>query len=326
MTVANPEQMLFASTTQAFLDKEASLSHVRGLHDAGRLIPDTDWWQRAAELGWASLLVPEELGGGSVSGDGVADLALVAEQIGRTVAPGPLHPVSVVLAGLVEAPGGHEAIHRDRWCPANRWRPGRCTNPSRPFAPLRAEHHRHAHRRLRLPDRRRQGPGRGRRRQRRAAGGRRPATAQIAAVPGADRRSRRHGHPAELRRLVKRYARVQFDGVEVDESAVVGTAEQTPAIIERQRQVALVLQCAEIVGILDAVLAHDQPVAVRPAQLRSAAGLLSGPQAPRRGHEDVVRSVPGHHRGRPLPRWRRAPPTRRSSSASRKPMWRNARR
>ena len=55
--------------------------------------------------------------------------------------------------------------------------------------------------------------------------------------------------------LVKRYARVQFDGVEVDEAAAVGTAEQTPAIIERQRQLALVLQCAEIVGILDAVLA-----------------------------------------------------------------------
>ncbi len=54
--------------------------------------------------------------------------------------------------------------------------------------------------------------------------------------------------------LVKRYARVRFDGVEVGESAAVGSAEQTPAIIERQRQVALLLQCAEIVGILDAVL------------------------------------------------------------------------
>src|SRR5699024_10756225 len=60
------------------------------------------------ELGWTSLLVPEELGGGSVSGDGVKDLALVAELAGRTVAPGPLHPVSTVLAGLVEAPENHE--------------------------------------------------------------------------------------------------------------------------------------------------------------------------------------------------------------------------
>ncbi len=58
--------------------------------------------------------------------------------------------------------------------------------------------------------------------------------------------------------MVKRHARVQFDRVEVTESAVVGTAEQTPDIIERQREVALVLQCAEVVGILDAVLFHER--------------------------------------------------------------------
>ena len=98
---ANPEQMLFASTTRTFLDKQASLSHVRELHSAGASF-EPQWWQRAAELGWASLLVPENLGGGSVSGDGLADLALVAQHAGRSVAPGPLHPVSTVLAGLVD--------------------------------------------------------------------------------------------------------------------------------------------------------------------------------------------------------------------------------
>ena len=99
----NPERLLFASTTQAFLEKEASLTRVRELHAAG-ISFEPGWWRRAAELGWTSLLVPEELGGGSVSGDGVEDLAPVAELIGRTVAPGPLHPVSTVLAGLVERP------------------------------------------------------------------------------------------------------------------------------------------------------------------------------------------------------------------------------
>jgi alkylation response protein AidB-like acyl-CoA dehydrogenase len=73
---------------------------VRDLHSAGVSF-EPDWWQRAAELGWTALLVPEELGGGSVSGDGVADLAMVAEQLGKTVAPGPLYPVSIVLAALV---------------------------------------------------------------------------------------------------------------------------------------------------------------------------------------------------------------------------------
>src|ERR1700675_322421 len=98
---ANPERMLFASTTRSFLEKEASLTRLRELHAAGTSF-EADWWRRAAELGWAGLLVPEDLGGGSVSGDGVADLALIAEQIGRTVAPGPLYPVSTVLAGLVD--------------------------------------------------------------------------------------------------------------------------------------------------------------------------------------------------------------------------------
>ena len=104
---ANPERLLFASTTQSFLEKGASLGRLRELHDAGQSF-EMDWWQRAAELGWTSLLVPEELGGGNVSGNGVADLALVAELSGRSVAPGPLHPVSIVLAGLAEAPENHE--------------------------------------------------------------------------------------------------------------------------------------------------------------------------------------------------------------------------
>jgi alkylation response protein AidB-like acyl-CoA dehydrogenase len=47
---------------------------------------------------------------------------------------------------------------------------------------------------------------------------------------------------------------VTFDGVEVDASAAVGSPEQTPALIERQSQIAVVLQCAEVVGILDTVL------------------------------------------------------------------------
>src|SRR6201988_398267 len=103
----SPERLLFASTTQSFLEKAASLGRLRELHAAGTSF-EVDWWRRAAELGWTSLLVPEELGGGSVSGDGVADLALVAELAGRTVAPGPLHPVRTLLARGVEAPEKHE--------------------------------------------------------------------------------------------------------------------------------------------------------------------------------------------------------------------------
>ena len=113
--VDSPEKILFASTTQAFLQKEAPLRHVRELHAAGVSF-DPAWWRRAAELGWTGLLVPEELGGGSVSGSGVADLAMVAEQLGKTVAPGPLYPVSIVLAG----PGRMRRLRKRTLPPSSR--------------------------------------------------------------------------------------------------------------------------------------------------------------------------------------------------------------
>ena len=123
--------------------------------------------------------------------------------------------------------------------------------------------------------------------------------------------------------LVKSYARVHFDGVEVDASAAVGSPEQTAELIARQSQIAQMLQCAEVVGILDAVLGLHHPVGLRPAFVRPTDRLLPGTQAQVRRPEDLVRGVQGGHqrRGRgggcALPRARRWP------SASRNPMWAN---
>jgi alkylation response protein AidB-like acyl-CoA dehydrogenase len=248
---ANPERLLFASTTESFLEKEASLGRLRELHAAGTSF-DTDWWRRAAELGWTSLLVPEELGGGSVSGDGVADVALVAELAGRTVAPGPLHPVSTVLAGLVEAPENHEAAIESlvsgeavgSWAvyePGKQWSPLAATvTATRTATGYRIDG---------VKDRV-------------EAGAESAVLLVVAQCDGLVRQflvptdaAGIRVEPQESIDLVKSYARVHFDGVEVDESAAVGSAEQTPDLIARQAQIAQVLQCAEVVGILDAVLA-----------------------------------------------------------------------
>ncbi|MDV3124917.1 acyl-CoA/acyl-ACP dehydrogenase [Mycobacterium sp. 21AC1] len=248
--VANPEQMLFASTAQAFLDKEVPLSRVRQLHADGAAF-DPAWWRRAAELGWAGLVVPEELGGGSPSGDGVSDLALLAEQAGRTVAPGPLHPVSVVLAGLVEAPENRE-MTIESLVAGEEVASWAVYEPGRPWAPLEpgltATATAGGYRLDGVKDRVESGDA---------------ATLLLvtAVCDGAVRQflvpAGTPGLSVEPQRsldLVKRYARIRFDGVEVGADAVVGSAGQTAAVIERQRQVALVLQCAETVGILDAVL------------------------------------------------------------------------
>jgi alkylation response protein AidB-like acyl-CoA dehydrogenase len=250
--VSSPERLLFASTAQAFLEKEASLSRVRELHAAGTSF-ESDWWRRAAELGWAGLLVPEELGGGSVSGDGVADLALIAEQIGRTVAPGPLHPVSTVLAGLVDANDAerHSATIESlvsgeliaSWA---------VYDPQQPWAPLKT---------TLTATRTASGFRIDGAKDRVEAGVESGVFLVVAQYDGAVRQflvaADAPGVSVEAQKsldLIKRYARVTFDGVEVGEDAAVGTAGQTAALIGRQSQIAQVLQCAEVVGILDTVM------------------------------------------------------------------------
>jgi alkylation response protein AidB-like acyl-CoA dehydrogenase len=247
----NPERLLFASTTQSFLEKEASLGRLRELHAAGTSF-EADWWRRAAELGWASLLVPEELGGGSVSGDGVADLALVAELAGRTVAPGPLHPVSTMLAGLVEAPENHAATIESLVSgeAVGSWA---VYEPGKPWSPLDA---------MVTATRTATGYRIDGVKDRVEAGAQSAVLLVVAQCDGAVRQflvptdaTGVRVEPQQSIDLVKSYARVHFDGVEVDESAAVGSAEQTPDLIARQSQIAQVLQCAEMVGILDTVLA-----------------------------------------------------------------------
>lgn len=247
----SPEKILFTSTAQAFLQQEAPLSRVRELHAAGVSF-DPTWWRRAADLGWAGLLVPEELGGGSVSGSGIADLAGLAEQIGATVAPGPLYPVSTVLAGLAEAadPQPHAAtieslVAGDAVASWAVDEPGRSWSPLEPSVTATATAA--GYRIDGVKDRV-------------EAGEQSDVLLLVARCDGAVRQflvpADAPGVRIEAQQsvdLVKQYARVQFDGVLIDNDAVVGSAEDTAALIDRQSQIAQVLQCAEVVGILATV-------------------------------------------------------------------------
>jgi alkylation response protein AidB-like acyl-CoA dehydrogenase len=252
MTVVDsPELALFASTTRAFLQKEAPLRRVRELHAAG-LSFDRAWWQRAAELGWTALLVPEELGGGSVSGNGVADLAMVAEQLGTTVAPGPLYPVSVVLTALAECTNAHgHAAAIESLISGEAVASWAVSEPGRGWAPLdpsvTAIASDSGYRIDGTKDRVEAGA----------------QSALLLVVVRCGEEIRQFLVPADAPGvriepqqsvdLVKQYARVHFDGVVVDGSAAVGSAAETAALIDRQSQIAQVLQCAEVVGVLQTV-------------------------------------------------------------------------
>jgi alkylation response protein AidB-like acyl-CoA dehydrogenase len=104
----DPDQELFRETTGKLLEELAPVSEIRRLrNDPTGFGPD--YWRRGAELGWTSLLVSEERGGGSISGQGLVDLGLVAYEFGRHAAPGPLAVTNVVAATLDEA--GHAQQH-----------------------------------------------------------------------------------------------------------------------------------------------------------------------------------------------------------------------
>ena len=95
----NADQELFEETTRRFIASHCPLTRLRDL--AGTKAGfEPDYWRQGAELGWTSLVVPEEAGGGSVSGSGVLDLVLVAYEFGLHAGPGPLGPTNVVAAAL----------------------------------------------------------------------------------------------------------------------------------------------------------------------------------------------------------------------------------
>src|ERR1700722_7911302 len=100
------DQELFRETTARLLDELVPVAELRRLREDPVGFGDV-FWRRGCELGWSSLLVGEEHGGGSISDHGLVDLALVAHGSARPAAPGPLGVTNVVAATLSEA-GGDE--------------------------------------------------------------------------------------------------------------------------------------------------------------------------------------------------------------------------
>jgi alkylation response protein AidB-like acyl-CoA dehydrogenase len=233
------DQAFLLETTRRFLAAEAPIPVVRALEEdpAGC---SSAYWRQGAELGWTSMLVPEADGGGSLSEHGLLDLVLIAEELGRCVAPGPLVPVNLVasavaaggtaeqkavvlpglLSGEIVAAWTGPASIDAREAGADLVLDG-VASPVE--AGAQAAH-------LLVPVRHDGGvsqvlvpvdaPG-----------------LTITPLGGLD--------------LVRRFAEVRFDGVTVPASATVGVAGGAADEVERLLQIATVLVCAEAAGAAD---------------------------------------------------------------------------
>ncbi len=240
------DQEFFRETTARFLDEQVPTAELRRRRDdpAGF---DPSYWQRGADLGWTSLLVGEEDGGGTISGHGVIDLTLVAYEFGRHGAPGPLVPTNIVAAALGTAGGEAQAsVLADllsgasiaTWCYEE---PGRrplgevsldirvdgdhivLDGVKRPVESAAQAHH------LLVTGR--------------TDGGLTQALVP-ASAPGVS------VTPLRTVDLTRRFCSVRFDGVRLPIEAVIGEVGGAAGEAERQLELAVALHCAETVGAM----------------------------------------------------------------------------
>ena len=301
------DQQFFRETTDRFLTEQVPPDTLRGL----RYDPigyDPAYWRRGAELGWTSLLVSEEHGGGTISDSGLADAGLVAYEFGRHAAPGPLAVVNVVAAALSEhdaAPDvlagllSGEAIAT--WCAppfgSTRWQPTVEASRSGTDVVLRGDaqivesagHGRSPTRDVSRPERYRRDPGP---RPDDHAGRHHDTDADGRPDPALRHRDLRRGEGSGER-----------SGRNRRRSPCAGPSSVRAAHRPAERGVG---RCHA-----DG-LRHDRRMGVRPLLVRAAAGVVPGPQAPLRRHVHVAPGEPRQQRCRLCRRGARRPRRRRA--------------
>ena len=104
--VLNEEQRLLKDTAKEFLTENSPVEALRKLRDdKDELGYAPDLWQQMTELGWASIILPEEYGGLDF---GFLGLGVVMEESGRTLAASPLFASAVVGASTILLGGNNE--------------------------------------------------------------------------------------------------------------------------------------------------------------------------------------------------------------------------
>jgi alkylation response protein AidB-like acyl-CoA dehydrogenase len=97
------EQEELRTSVRAVLERECPIAVVRDLVEKGT-VPEQPW-RSATELGWPAIAVPERFGG---LGLGFVELALVVEEHGRFLAPGPFLATVTQFAPAVREAGTDE--------------------------------------------------------------------------------------------------------------------------------------------------------------------------------------------------------------------------
>ncbi len=105
------EQYMARDAAREFLAEQCPMSRLRQIIETETGF-DRALWKGLAELGWTSVLVPEEHGG---LGLGFLDVALLIEESGRALVPAPIIETAAMLPVALRVASAEQ---RARWLPA----------------------------------------------------------------------------------------------------------------------------------------------------------------------------------------------------------------
>jgi alkylation response protein AidB-like acyl-CoA dehydrogenase len=262
---ATDDQKVLLDASVRFIQQTCPLARVR--ERAYRNITyAADYRRRAGELGWFSMLVPEDLGGGNASGNGVLDAALVAYKHGAMLQPGPFVGTNVIAYALCAA--GNEE-QREKVLPAlmsgeasASWAISPPAGHAAMEGGVTAQFRRGAYE---------------------LSGGKTFVQdvdescwllVTAATDDGVSQYLVPPGTPAvtvvalESLDISRQFSEVRFEGAQLPSSALVGIAGKASDLVARQLAIAAVLTVAESVGAMD----HDFEMTLRYAKDRIAFG------------------------------------------------------
>jgi alkylation response protein AidB-like acyl-CoA dehydrogenase len=106
IAIAEEHRALTDAVVDFLGDNQARAANRALLEESTETLPT--YWKGVADLGWLGLHLPEDVGG---SGFGLLELAIVVEQFGKQVAPGPLLP-TVIASAAINAAASDEVKKR----------------------------------------------------------------------------------------------------------------------------------------------------------------------------------------------------------------------
>ena len=93
------DQKLLRDQARKFLFDKCDRKSVRTILDDDQLHYHKELWSQISEMGWTGTAIPEEYGG---LGLGMLELCVIAEELGRSLAPTPFHPQYIYLQNLLK--------------------------------------------------------------------------------------------------------------------------------------------------------------------------------------------------------------------------------